>query len=185
MPPQASPPVSPPPSGGPPSNPETQSTSVVAPPNSPQTFLQFNTDGIRTSRTEILTFLNDHKIKIAALQETKLKPTSNPISFPGYHILRKDRTPPDGGGGLAFVIHHSVQYIEIDTINISDAHLEIQAITATVDNSPIDIYNIYLPPPSSCDPDYALSESVMEALLGHSDADMLVMGDFNAHHDFP
>ena len=144
--------------------------------------MQFNTDGVRTSKEEILTFLNDHSIKIAALQETKLKPTSNPICFPGYHTLRKDRAPPDGGGGLAFIIHHSVQYIEKDISNITDDHLKIQAITATIDNSPIDIFNIYLPPTSSC-PDYSLSRSVVEAFLEHSDADSLVMGDFNAHHE--
>ena len=96
-------------------------------------------------------------------------------------MLRKDRAPADGGGGIAFLIHHSVQFREISIQNPDD-HLEIQAIEATIHNSQIEIYNIYLPPASSC-PGYSLTEEAISGVLGELDGDVLVVGDMNAHHE--
>ena len=47
----------------------------------------------------------------------------------------------------------------------TDDHLEAQAISATIDRSPILILNLYLPPASSCAPGYALSGATMDSLL--------------------
>ena len=76
--------------------------------NSP--FLQFNANGIQHCHAELSTYLNSHKVLIAAIQETKLKPTSSLKAFPGYTALRRDRPNVDGGGGLLFLIHHSISY---------------------------------------------------------------------------
>ena len=139
------------------------------------TVLQFNTDGIRSSRSELLAFLHEYHIKIAAIQETKLQPTSPPIDFPNYYLLRKDRSPADGGGGLAFLIHDSVPFRTLDTSHIPDQLLEIQGISASINNSEIDILNLYLPPASSC-PGHTLASATVDSVVGFSDGDLLVLG---------
>lgn len=71
--------------------------------------LQFNCNGIIGKIDEILKFMNDNEIKLAAIQETKLNEKSQfPSIKSGYTILRKDRV--DAGGGLAFIIENSVLY---------------------------------------------------------------------------
>ena len=119
---------------------------------------------------------------MAAIQESKLQPSSPDITFQGYTLLRCDRDPPNGGGGLAYLIHDSIPFTHIDTSDISDGTTEIQAISTTLNQSPIDLYNIYIPPASSCPPDYNLSDTTLTNLFNRSDNDTIVMGDFNAHH---
>ena len=60
--------------------------------------------------------------------------------------------------------------------------MEIQAVSVVLDQSPIALFNVYVPPTSSCPPDYSLSEATLTSLLNRSDGDTLVVGDFNAHH---
>jgi hypothetical protein len=101
-------------------------------------------------------------------------------SFPDYLVLRKDR-PVGNGGGIAILVHHPISYIPIDLSDVcrGDDVMELQGITATINGSPIDIFNLYIPPSSSCPPAYKLS---LIPLFGFSDLDTIVMGDFNAHH---
>lgn len=54
-----------------------------------------------------------------------------------------------GGGGVAFLVHHSVRFADIDVsplIPPGNLTLELQGITAHINNSEIKIYNIYIPP---------------------------------------
>ena len=97
----------------PPQSPQQQSTqqltphiAVQVPDNS--SFLQFNCDGLRGKINEIVSFMSRKNIKVAAIQETKLSTTCRLQSCDGYNVLRKDRSR-GGGGGLAFLLHHSVQ----------------------------------------------------------------------------
>ena len=132
--------------------------------------LQLNTDGLRNSRAEIIQFLQDHSIKIAAIQETKLQPSSAPIDFPNYKLIRRDRPAANGGGGLAFLVHHSISYVEEEVDHLCDHHLEVQSITATINQTELQLFNIYLPPASSC-PGYSLSSDTLDSLLNCSDGD--------------
>jgi hypothetical protein len=143
------------------------------------TFLQFNGNGIRNSPTEINNFLQTSKVKVACIQETRLTSTAKSPSFPDYSFLRKDR-PVGRRGGLAILIHNSVLYTPLDTtvITQNDASLELLAITATINGSPINIFNIYIPPSSSCPPLY---QPNFDAILNFSDADSIFLGNFNAH----
>jgi hypothetical protein len=143
-------------------------------------FLQLNVNGIKNSSSELSDFLVKHSIKIACLQETKLSARSIEPKFPEFSIVRLDRAI-GGGGGLAFIIHDSVNYTKIDCsiLTNADPSLELQAIQITVNGSYLDIFNVYLPPVSSCPaghrPDFP-------SLLAFSNNDALLFGDFNAHH---
>jgi hypothetical protein len=76
------------------------------------------------------------------------------------------------------LVWHSASFVEYDTSFISNADQTIE-VQATIDNSDINIYNICIPPASSCprgyDPDF-------EWIFSKSDEDTIILGDFNAHH---
>ena len=77
------------------------------PPLTPKAdFLQYNCNGIRGSRIEILDLLSATQVRVAAIQETKLTPSSAPLHTPGFNLVRRDRPFPNEGGGLAFLVRH-------------------------------------------------------------------------------
>ena len=143
--------------------------------------MQFNCDGINTMLVEIQCFLKDNGIKVACLQETKLRHESNTPKFPGYNVLRRDRPRNDGGGGLAILVHETVQFLPIDCSFNNDPHIKLQGISAIINGSSVDVFNLYIPPNSSpfLPPGYTPS---ITSLLNQSDGDAIICGDFNAHH---
>jgi exonuclease III len=117
-----------------------------------KTFIKFNCNGIHSSKAELQDFLIKNNVKVAAIQETKLTPTSKNPCFQDYTVVHKDRLV-DKGGGLAFLIHHSVRYINVDVsplITPNDLTLEIQGISACINYSYITIFNVYIPPVCKC-----------------------------------
>ena len=110
------------------------------------------------------------EVKIAALQETKLTHKSKDPNSQNYTLVRKDRLK-DKGGGLAFLVHKSIQF-EVIPDAPPDPHLETQGIRVG-DTS---IINIYLPPNSSCSSDYHFT-----LLHFLNMKDTIILGDFNAH----
>ena len=111
-----------------------------------------------------------NKIKIAAIQETKLNDSSSLPDLGEFILIRKDRQT-DAGGGLAFIVHNSIQYQKLPDTP-PDLHIE----TAGIKIADITIINVYVPPVTSCTPGYNPDFS---RILSHSDA--IIMGDFNAH----
>ena len=96
-------------------------------------------------------FLYANRISIAAIQETKLKDNSRNPSFPGYNFVFKNRQGGEGGG-LAFLIHHSISFSLVDVAFNNDPHIELQAIKAKINNSDVTLFKIYVPPATSCPP---------------------------------
>jgi hypothetical protein len=115
---------------------------------------------------------------VTAIQETFLSSTSAPPSFPEFALVRKDR-PEGRGGGLIFLIHHSLPFTLVDTSFIQDAHTECQAIKVSINGSDLIIFNVYLPPVSSCPQTYCPN---LSSVFSRFDDDVLVCGDLNAHH---
>ena len=118
-------------------------------------------------------------MKVTAPQETKLHSKSPALSFKGYNLVRKDRRR-NTGGGLAFLIHDSVHFTNLN-LDINDQYIKAQGITLTFHSSKLNILNIYIPPASSC-PGHTLDEDMLSPLFS-SDADTLVLGDLNAHNE--
>ena len=82
---------------------------------------------------------------------------------------------------MAFFIHHSVLFTPVDLSFFNDAHAEVLGINATINNSEINIFNVYVPPPPSC---HTQGYSVnLDPILNFSDDDCFLIGDLNAHHD--
>ena len=114
--------------------------------------------------------MEENKIKIAALQETKFTEKSKMANTADYTLVRKDRER-NSGGGLAFLIHKTIQFQKAPD-HPEDPHLESLGIV--INNTTI--FNIYIPPTSSCTLGYSPS---LLPFLQHDDA--LILGDFNAH----
>ena len=158
----------------PPSPTQPQANSNNATNNSNSTsinILQFNCNGIKSKISEISDFMKEKNILIAALQETKLRPCDKTPNIPKYNFFRKDRKK-DKGGGLAFLIHDSIQFQAFNPPASNDPYLEVLSVKI---NSLV-IHNVYVPPTSSCGPNHSLD-------LNHlfNDADTIVLGDVNAH----
>lgn len=150
----------------------------TSPYDAPLKILQYNCNGLRGNIHDILRFMEKHNILIAAIQETKMTVRAN-ITTLNHSLVRLDRERGGIGGGLAFLIHKSIQY-SIVTLppptNVSPP-IEQQAISITSGTNTITLVNIYIPPVSSCpNASFTNIEHILEE--GHS----IIMGDFNGHH---
>ena len=112
--------------------------------------VQFNCNGLKSSLPQLTRFLQLNKTKVALIQETKLLSRDPDPVIPNYALIRRDRPCNRGGGGLALYVHHSVKFQNLDTSFNSDPNFELQGIKAKLNNSTIDIYNVYVPPQTSC-----------------------------------
>ena len=140
--------------------------------------LQLNANGIGNNLTELGVVMENNKVKVAVIQESKLTPKSKKNCIQNYTTVRKDR-PHGQGGGLLIFIHRSITFsIQPSSAeSLYDPHLEELAIEAEIGNTKLIISNIYIPPASSCSNGY---QSSIEHLLTTKDS--LILGDFNAHH---
>ena len=87
--------------------------------------MQFNCNGIKNKLTEVLAFIEKYDILIVGLQETKLTNKSK-INTPNYTLVRKDRKT-DKGGGVAFLVHKTLNFSEIPSPAL-DKHIECISI---------------------------------------------------------
>jgi hypothetical protein len=78
------------------------------------------------------------------------------------------------------LIKHSVAFTPIDVSAIfkGDGVIKLLGVTAMINGSPIFIFNVYIPPSSSCPAQY---KPDLTPLLSYSDSDMIILGDVNAH----
>ena len=126
-------------------------------------------------------YLHEHDVKIACIQETKLKPNIKDPSIPGYCILRRDRPGGGGGGGVAILVHHSISYEPIDTSGINDSNIiEAQGIIASINDSAYSFFNVYVPPSSACPRGF---QPDIQSIFSLAMEDCFVLGDWNAHSD--
>ena len=132
--------------------------------------LQWNCNGIKSKNNELISFIDEHQIKVVVIQETKLSVNSTPPVIPNFTLVRKDRR--DNGGGVAIFVHRSILFAQAPDLP-GDGHTESNGIKI----GDIKIRNIYIPPVTSCAPGF---EPNFQAIL--SEPDSLILGDFNAHN---
>ena len=142
--------------------------------------LQWNINGIQNKLDELLHHMENSKILIAAIQETKLTRLSKERKTPNYTFVRQDRGR-DKGGGLAFLIHKEVSFnLEKTPARLAqDPYLESMTISIPSKDSPLYIRNVYIPPQSSCASGYAPPLNDLFTGLGDS---YYILGDMNAHN---
>ncbi|KOC61194.1 hypothetical protein WH47_07093 [Habropoda laboriosa] len=67
---------------------------------------------LRSKTLELEMFMLTNNIIIATIQETWLSPKTD-VTLSGYHIVRKDRSGGHPHGGVAILIHKSINYVVI------------------------------------------------------------------------
>lgn len=114
--------------------------------------------------------MEQHNIRFAALQQTKLSSRVNKTS-PGYSIIREDR--------VAFLVRADVKFriVTLATVASQADWMEQQAIAIVSDTTEITLINVYIPPTSPCQTGYNANNEHLLTLN-----DIILMGDINAHH---
>ena len=131
--------------------------------------LQLNINGLRNKTSELGCILRENNIKIAAIQETKLKPGSADSQIEGFSLFRADRT--QNGGGVAIYIAKELKFSTISTN--SNSQTELLVVDIHTGRSCLRIINYYLPPNAD-----APFEHVIECI---HDKSAMIMGDANCH----
>jgi hypothetical protein len=102
--------------------------------------LQINCNGLLNSIAELDAYIRKERISIVAIQDTFLSPASVSLKFQDYTLVRKDRLH-GRGGGFAFLVHHSIPFVPVDTAFVQDGHTECSAIKATINGLDLTVFN--------------------------------------------
>ena len=114
-----------------------------------------------------------HSINVICLQETWLRPNSNPKLQNFYLAANKERETTKGGGVAIFLSN----FLPCSEINIR-SKLEICATRVHCSPSPISIINLYIPPNlTNTDIQVELNQ-----ILPQVPEPYLICGDLNGHH---
>lgn len=135
------------------------------------TILQWNCQGARAKKDEIIKMIEDLNPIVVALQETMIGPSNN-FRAPNYVCIRKDghfnRRPH---GGVALLVHNTIPFTELKL------QTDLQACAIRVKlRSLITICNIY----NSRSHD--LTEPLLQQLFDQLPPPVLMVGDFNSYH---
>ena len=108
----------------------------------PLNILQWNAEGVFNKKVPLTDRLHKEDVDVACIQETHLN-TNHRFSIRGYQTFRLDREGRHKGGVLILVRNNSAASdFKVDT----NQQAEIHGVKITVDNSAINIFNLYCPP---------------------------------------
>lgn len=138
----------------------------------PLRILQWNAEGINTKVYELREFLEEYKIDVAVIQETKLlsKNKKNSPDIKGYQLYRGDRIGAENaGGGLMTVIKEGISFRKNGLRNRDGVELLGTSIHIS-GKKWLTLNNLYLPPNKPIDLSWIPVEQ-----------DSIFAGDFNGH----
>jgi len=96
--------------------------------------LQWNVRSLSENKlNELLSFMNKNSIDIACLQETHLT-NNQQTKFPGYTILRKDRSSQRKGGGVAIILNNNIKFCGINFPDFSN-DVDVIGINVWINNT--------------------------------------------------
>ena len=135
-------------------------------------FLNWNIASANTKKVALIAHCKTEQYDIITLQETLLKP-GHKFKLNGYNIYT---TPHENSNrGLAILIKSSIPVKKINNPISCGDNTEVLAVTITLQNGNLDIYNIYR--------NIHHGELDLIQLGAHaSNTNTLITGDFNAHH---
>lgn len=135
------------------------------------TLIQWNARSLRPKKTTLQSLLQDNRVDIFAISETKLLYSDN-FTLANYDIVSYCRD--SRGGGVMLGVHKSLKATPL-AMNVSLID-PIEAVGCTVDTGEqkINFYSVYVPPSVQVRA-AQLSELLLSALP------IVAMGDFNAH----
>ena len=136
--------------------------------------LYWNSRSVRNKVEEISKIIQN--IDIFVCVESWLRDDIK-FQFAGFNTLRKDRDYSTGGG-IAFLIRKSYNYIEIKNLQQLDDFTELCGIEIINIKEPISIIACYKPP------DITLNDTEWSTIVSNSQINSrcLFVGDFNSHN---
>lgn len=134
------------------------------------TVSSWNANGLSNKKAQLIQFLQDHRIDIMLLNETKLT-TQDKLKVKDYSIVRRDRQNNQRAGGVAMLIRNEVPYQIINTNN-NDSSIEHVTIKLKDDTYITCVYN---------QPRNKYSRQDLLNLLDIGQK-VLLIGDLNARH---
>lgn len=137
--------------------------------------IHWNANGITNKSDELKILLNNEKIDIALINETRLLPSSK-LTIPNYFTYRTDNSPRPGStanGGTAILIHRRIVHRHI----VLNTSLNFTTIEISLGQSPVRVSAVYKRPQNLLDP-YDL-----DTLTGGCEW-FIVAGDLNSKHPF-
>lgn len=136
-----------------------------------RSILQWNAQGLRNKKDELLNLIHTHNSDIVAIQETMFWSNID-FKIPNYSSVTKhghyNRTPH---GGVSIFIHSSIPYHEIQL----DTPIQAVAIRANL-NRTMTICNIY------SSRSHLLNTQLLEDLYRQLPKPCLIIGDFNSYN---
>ena len=141
----------------------------------PLNILQWNAEGVFNKKVPLTERLHKEDVDVACIQETHLN-TNHRFSIRGYQTFRLDREGRHKGGVLILVRSNiAASDFKVDT----NQQAEIHGVKITVDNSAINIFNLYCPPPPPPPPPPDKDLSLQHIHVPSQNC--LAVGDFNSH----
>lgn len=137
-------------------------------------FIQWNPQSIKNKKANLRKLLDedDNNVDVILVSETWLKPEDN-FAIPGYKVHRLDRINDKGGGIAIFISNkHSFQVLNIKT----DFNPNVEMCAIHIPSFNLDLVSLYKPP------NIKVKERDWIGLLGQFKGNVLITGDFNAHH---
>jgi len=144
--------------------------------------LQWNVDHLLAKVPELEVWLQEKKIDVALLQESKLRAEDGAVSVRGYNVVRRDRcrgmVGSNRGGGLVCLIRSDWSWCEVDCRVPVDSGLEALCVDVFDGSKRVwHVLNVYVPPVNS----FNVDMNVLDRLPDMSEGRWIVGGDWNAH----
>ena len=150
--------------------------------------LQWNAEGIRQKKEELVKFLAEQRVDIACIQESRLKDVTV-FNIPGYTAIRKERGVSRRGdqtnvvgGGVLTLVKNDIAFTERPSPTVSqDQTTEWLWITVHLSKTQkLELHNIYVPPIRTSTTDQRIQCFDLTNLT--LTPDTILLGDFNGHH---
>jgi hypothetical protein len=144
--------------------------------------IQLNVNSIRsiTKRHELNILLKQERPDILLLNETKLN-NKHRVSFENYNFVRNDRPNNNGGGGTGILVADSISFLSLPVTNLNS--IECSAIKIPLSNGKnLIVVAVYI---AKCMQNTIdINDLNLILNLKNNDTEIIIGGDFNAHHPF-
>lgn len=141
--------------------------------------MTWNAHSIRDKKNEFFDYLILNEISVCCVSETFLR-NDDTLSNPNYVIYRLDRESDNRGGGVAIIIHKSIQHKLLPCPNTRV--IEALSVEFLVNERPLVITSIYFP--GSGSPEILQSFRNEICLLANAWSEHIVTGDFNSRNEY-
>ena len=135
--------------------------------------MHLNVQGIQGRAVELGGFLAAKRIDLCSLNETLLK-CNHKLKINSYQVFRRDRTPPRSGGGVAILVHESVD-AELVPLQSQEEIIMVRLPHALPSGSDLFVLSYYCPPNRILDSDMLLD-------LAARYPNLIIVGDLNSRH---